>query len=57
LKEQAGKTDVSIIPRLFQQQPELLLVFIIVYPHRLIKDVAKFLDGCLQNLPPAALEE
>lgn len=46
LKEEAAQVDLSKIPELFQEYPELLLVFILTYPHRLTKDVAKFLDDC-----------
>ncbi len=44
LRNLSRSVDTSMIPELFQKNPELLLVFIVVYPHRLTKDVAKFLD-------------
>lgn len=44
LRHEASQTDLARIPKLFQEHPELLLLFIIVYPHRLTPDVAKFLD-------------
>lgn len=49
LRDQAEQVDLSTIPELFQRYPELLLVFILTYPHRLTKDVAKFLDDRLQD--------
>ncbi|MGD9030777.1 MAG: hypothetical protein PVG25_13300, partial [Anaerolineae bacterium] len=49
LKDQARDVDPSVIPQLFQTRPELLLAFIIVQPHRLTKDVAKFLDDRLRE--------
>jgi hypothetical protein len=49
LKDQARQVDASLIPQLFQTRPELLLAFVLVYPHRLTKDVAKFLDDCARE--------
>ena len=49
LRDQARQVDVSIIPKLFQRYPELLLLFISVYPHRLTTEVAKFLDDRLRE--------
>ncbi|WP_162909437.1 hypothetical protein [Aggregatilinea lenta] len=51
LRKQAEQVSVAKIPKLFQDQPELLLLFIIVYPHRLSPDVAKFLDTAINALP------
>jgi hypothetical protein len=50
LRDQARQVDASLIPQLFQTRPELLLAFILVYPHRLTKDVAKFLDDRLRGV-------
>lgn len=50
LRNQSKLTDTSRIPKVFQRYPELLLVFIMVYPHRLVKNVAKFLDDCFQKI-------
>jgi hypothetical protein len=44
LQEQAKKTDTSNIPNLLKENPGLLLLFSIVFPHRLNKNVVKFLD-------------
>ena len=49
LRDHAKQVDVSLIPYLFQTRPELLLAFILVYPHRLTKDVTKFLDDRLRE--------
>lgn len=49
LKRKAAEVDISLIPKLFQQYPPLLLLFILVFPHRLTKDVAKFLDDCVSR--------
>jgi hypothetical protein len=50
LRDQARQVDLSVIPELFQRYPGLLLVFILTYPHRLTKDVAKFLDDRLREV-------
>ncbi len=47
LRDESRQVNLDKIPKIFQQYPELLLAFIIVYPHRLTTDVAKFLDDCL----------
>jgi hypothetical protein len=43
----ARKVELATIPRIFQEYPFLLLMFVLVYPHRLTVDVAKFLDDRL----------
>jgi len=48
LREEASETDLSCIPHIFKEYPELLLVFVLTYPHRLTKDVAKLLDDKLR---------
>lgn len=47
LRDRSREVDMTIIPKLFQGRPELLLAFLQVYPHRLSKDVAKHLDNCI----------
>jgi hypothetical protein len=49
LRKKASEVDLSRVPTIFQQHPELLLVFVITYPHRLTKDAAKFLDDALRR--------
>lgn len=49
LRKESRVADLSRIPILFQSQPELLLAYIIVCPHRLTTDVAKFLDNKIQQ--------
>lgn len=44
LRNDASEFDTTNIPRVFQENPGLFLVFLIVYPHRFTKDAAKFLD-------------
>ncbi len=44
LQKEAASADTRAIPQLLQEHPELLLLLILTYPHRLTKDVAKFLD-------------
>jgi hypothetical protein len=44
LQEEARKSDLSYIPKIFANNPEALLLFLIVYPHRATKDVIKLLD-------------
>lgn len=45
LEMKATQIDVSGIPGLFRENPELLLLFIITYPHRVNPEVIKYLDG------------
>jgi hypothetical protein len=49
LRDQAKSVNTSGIPKLFLRYPELLLMFIIVYPHRLTKDAVKLLDDRLRE--------
>jgi hypothetical protein len=49
LRETAATLDVSFIPPLFQENPALLLFFIIAYPHRLNKNIGKFLDNSFRR--------
>lgn len=44
LQDTAGTVEYLEIPSVFQDFPELLLMFINVYPHRLNPDVVKYLD-------------
>lgn len=50
LKDEADRLDASIIPQTFQDSPESLLLFILVYPHRLTANVAKYLDNQIIKL-------
>lgn len=50
LKAEARKVDNSSIPKLFDMHRELLLMFMLVYPHRLTKNVAKVMDEKVQNM-------
>jgi len=42
--------NVKAIPDVFRRYPELLLIFLVVYPHRINTDVVKFLDDCIWNI-------
>jgi hypothetical protein len=44
LRDAARGCDVQNIPALFLRHPEVLLMFVLVFPHRLTINVAKFLD-------------
>lgn len=44
LRDSARTIDMSLIPAFLAAHPEILLLFTIVYPHRLTADVAGFLD-------------
>ena len=50
LQEFSLKVDLSKLPRIFQANPDLLLLFLIVYPHRIRPDVVKFLDDVYQQI-------
>lgn len=45
LQEEASKSDLSYVPKIFVDNPEVLLLFLIVYPHRATKDVIKLIDN------------
>lgn len=45
LQEEANKIDLSYIPKILSENPSVLLLFLIVYPHRITKDVIKLLDN------------
>lgn len=49
LRQQSHEVDLNLIPRAFQEYPELFLLFTIVYPQRLTKNTAKFLDSALDR--------
>ncbi len=44
LRDESRTIDYSRIPTPFQKFPELLLVFLMVFPHRLVPNTVKFLD-------------
>jgi len=44
LQEEASKLDLTYIPKILIEHPSTLLMFLIVYPHRITKDVIKLLD-------------
>lgn len=50
LQEEASKSDLSYIPKILAENPAVLLIFLIVYPHRITKDVVKLLDERLTSL-------
>ena len=50
LQEEADAIDVSYIPNVLLENPSILLLFLIVYPHRFTKDVIKFLDDKFTDL-------
>jgi hypothetical protein len=50
LKREADEVNTSRIPDIFQDHPEVLLIFVITYPHRLTKDVAKYLDNRIREV-------
>lgn len=45
LKEQSTEINVDKIPSYFQTNPAMLLIFLLVYPHRIRPDLIKFLDN------------
>ena len=45
LQEEASVLDLSYIPKILTGYPAVLLIFLIVYPHRITKDVIKCLDN------------
>jgi hypothetical protein len=49
LQEKANEIDISYIPKPYLDNPSILLLFLIVYPHRVTKDVIKFLDDKFTN--------
>jgi hypothetical protein len=50
LIKDARCVDKTQIPIVFKTYPELLLFFILVFPHRLTKNAAKFIDDCLREV-------
>lgn len=44
---QSNEIDVEKIPSYFQSNPAMLLIFLLVYPHRIRPDVVKYLDNSL----------
>jgi hypothetical protein len=50
LQEEAKTIDLSYIPKGLSENPPLLLLFLLVYPHRVTKDVIKFLDDRFASL-------
>jgi hypothetical protein len=49
LQEEANTIDLSYFPKLFSENPAILLLFLMVYPHRITKDAAKLLDSCFTS--------
>lgn len=49
LQEEASKSDLEYVPKIFIENPTVLLLFLIVYPHRATKDTIKFLDDSFVN--------
>ena len=45
LVDQAKELNVEKIPAYYQSNPAMLLIFLIVYPHRIRPDVVKYLDN------------
>lgn len=50
LQKIARGKDISLIPQIFQEHPELLLMFVLVFPHRLTSDIAKYLDDAFHEI-------
>jgi hypothetical protein len=50
LQEEANTIELSYIPKALSENPSLLMLFLIVYPHRVTKDVIKFLDDRFVSL-------
>ena len=50
LRDAARECDHSILPNILKDHPSLLLLFLIVYPHRAISEVVKFLDDSFKEL-------
>lgn len=48
LQFQAKSINLEIIPKYFRDKPEFLLIFLIVFPHRINSDIVKFLNDSLQ---------
>lgn len=44
LQDESQKIDLSNIPKALVDSPAILLIFLIVYPHRITKNVIKYLD-------------
>lgn len=55
LQEKASTCNLTKIPEFLQNNPEILMLFLIVYPHRIQTDVVKYLDGIYYSdkHPPA----
>ena len=50
LQEEAERFDLAYVPKALSENPAILLLFLIVYPHRITKDVIKFLDRAFTSL-------
>ncbi|MBM3125276.1 MAG: hypothetical protein FJZ87_09395 [Chloroflexi bacterium] len=50
LQEEADRIDLAYIPKILLEYPAVLLLFLIVYPHRITKDVIKFLDTAFMSM-------
>jgi hypothetical protein len=50
LYDGAFDIDEKYIPKVFKKNPILLLLFVIVYPHRMTNDVIKFIDDWIGTL-------
>ena len=50
LFEAAQQIDDTYIPRIFTENPVLLLLFVLVFPHRLTNDVMKVVDVWADDL-------
>jgi hypothetical protein len=48
LQSQANSINLEIIPKYFVGKPEFLLLFLIVFPHRINSDVVKFLQNSFE---------
>jgi hypothetical protein len=50
LYEGAYDIDDKYIPKIFKNNPIYLLLFVMIYPHRMTNDVVKFLDEWVNKL-------
>ena len=50
LYKEAFVIDEKYIPKIFKKYPNLLLLFVIVFPHRMTDDIVKFLDNWVGSL-------
>lgn len=49
LTDEANKIDKTYLPKILLENPAIFLMFLIVYPHRITKDVIKSLDEGLNK--------